>query len=235
MARKKTSASSTKKTTKTRKTAPRSTKAAPKKTPQTRAKTPAKSRGAASAARSNRRSIPKPPPILSGMTLDRKLDLTGVLLAFIGLLTVLALLSSSRSQLTEGWVRIWRSAFGWGVYLLPIGLILIGLWLILRNFERVPTLAVERLVGVFLLFVNILTLLHFLLFPVDAEAGFSLAAAGSGGGYTGAFLNNLLVSGFGLAGTGIALFAWMLIGLVLMLDVTIADLFGWAPPFMAAV
>ncbi len=40
------------------------------------------------------------------LTLDRKLDIAGIVLAFTGLLTLLSLLSASRSVLTSSWVSI---------------------------------------------------------------------------------------------------------------------------------
>jgi len=59
------------------------------------------------------------------MSLDRKLDIAGVVAALIGILTLLSLLSPNRSGLTNAWVNLWRGVFGWGVYVFPLALILI--------------------------------------------------------------------------------------------------------------
>jgi S-DNA-T family DNA segregation ATPase FtsK/SpoIIIE len=161
------------------------------------------------------------------MSLDRKLDLIGIVMLFVGLLTFLSLISASHNLATGSWLTFLGRAFGWGAYLFPVGLTVVGLWLVLRSFQRVPHVALERLFGVFLFFLNLLGWLHFFSFPEDA---YVLAASGGGGGYVGAFIFSLLYNNLGWAGAAITLFAWLLIALMLMLDVSIIELFGWAPP-----
>jgi S-DNA-T family DNA segregation ATPase FtsK/SpoIIIE len=160
------------------------------------------------------------------MTLDRKLDIIGVILLFIGIVTLLILFSSSHNTLTGGWLNILERLFGWGMYLFPLGLIGIGLWLVLRYFESVPRIAPERLVGLLLLYVNILTWLHLFAQPEDAYA---LAAEGGGGGVIGGFFYQISMVNLGMAGTVVLLVAWLLLALALTLDVSVADLFRWIP------
>ncbi len=174
----------------------------------------------------------KPAPITPGISLDRKLDIAGIGMALVGLLTLLSLLSSTRSQLIGGWVSLNGKAFGWGMYLLPLALIAIGLWLVLRNFERIPTVSVERLIGIILLFTNLLAWTHFFTFPESSQSALDLAAAGGGGGYTGAVFLVALQSTLGMGGTVIALLAWGLIALVMTLDVSVLDLFRWVPTLL---
>ena len=116
----------------------------------------------ASRSSSSTKNQASPPALIQGLTLDRRLDIAGVILTLIGLLVLLSLFSQSRSALTGGLIAFLRTAFGLGVFLLPIGLIGIGLLLILRNFEQVPKLAFERLVGILLLYGNLLTTTHLL-------------------------------------------------------------------------
>ena len=165
----------------------------------------------------------------SGLSLDHKLDILGVILVFIGLPTLLSLFSANRSGATGNWLSLLGQAFGWGVYLFPIALILIGLWLVLRNFDRIPSPNFERLLGLVLLYTNILAVLHFTLMPASATDSYSLAEAGAGGGYLGAFILEFLRGGLGLGGAVIALVAWLIIALTLTLDVSVADLFKWLP------
>jgi S-DNA-T family DNA segregation ATPase FtsK/SpoIIIE len=160
------------------------------------------------------------------MSLDRKLDLVGIAMLFVGLLTLLSLISASHNAATDSWLSFLGQAFGWGVYLFPIGLIFVGLWLVLRSFERIPHIDIERMFGVVLLFLNILAWMHFFMFPDDAYA---LAAESSGGGYTGGFIFNILYTSLGWAGVAIALSAWLIISLLLVLDVSAAELFQWIP------
>jgi S-DNA-T family DNA segregation ATPase FtsK/SpoIIIE len=167
------------------------------------------------------------------MPLNRKLDLIGVGMTLVGLLTLLALLSSSNGWLSGGWLSLIGIAFGWGMYVLPLGLILLGLWLILRHFDRLPQMAPERVAGLLLLFFNLLTWLHFSIQPEDRSDAFAQAQGGRGGGYLGAGILALLSASLGWAGAGIALAAWLLVALALTMDVSVPELFRWMPPLLA--
>jgi threonine/homoserine efflux transporter RhtA len=48
------------------------------------------------------------------------MDILGVVMAIVGLLTLLSLFSVNRSGLTGGWIHILAQVFGWGVYILPV-------------------------------------------------------------------------------------------------------------------
>jgi S-DNA-T family DNA segregation ATPase FtsK/SpoIIIE len=162
--------------------------------------------------------------------LDRKLDLLGIGMALLGLLTLLALLSSTHNWLTGGWLTAINRAFGWGMYVFPLGLLALGLWLILRHFDRLPQLAVERVTGVVLLYLNLLVWLHLIAFPANRDAIFALADEGRGGGFLGAGILYALYAALGWAGAVVALLAWLLIGLALSFDVSVAELFHWLAP-----
>lgn len=163
-------------------------------------------------------------PIRQGISLDRKLDISGMVLTLLGVLTLLSLLSPINSSLTRQWMQAIRTAFGLGVYIFPFTLILSGLWLILRNFERIPQLAFERFLGLVLLFTNLLASVHFISVLRDQSAPFDLAAAGQGGGYAGAFIVQGLDATLGKGGSAIALLAWLVIALVLSMDMTIGEM-----------
>ncbi len=156
-------------------------------------------------------------------------------MSLAGLFTLLSLVSTNRGALSGGWVDFLARAFGWGVYLLPLALIAVGLWLVLRNFERIPMVSVERLVGFSLLYANFLAALHYFSFPESRQASLDLAAAGAGGGYLGAFILGALLAIVGLGGAAIALVAWLLIALIFTLDVSIQDLFRWMSPLVSWV
>ncbi|TLN08195.1 hypothetical protein FDZ74_12285, partial [bacterium] len=79
------------------------------------------------------------------------MDVVGVILALLGLLSLLSLLSGSNGSLTGWWVNFLRQAAGWGAFILPVALLGVGLWLVLRNIDRLPLLSVERLTGIILL------------------------------------------------------------------------------------
>jgi S-DNA-T family DNA segregation ATPase FtsK/SpoIIIE len=185
-------------------------------------------------AASRPKHAPRPRrPFITGLSLDRKLDIAGVALALLGLLTLLILFSSSRSAPTGFWISLLRTGFGWGMYLLPLTLLVVGLWLVLRNFERIPLPSGERLLGLSLLYLNLLAILHLATRPESREASSALAADGQGGGLVGMVALEALRAMIGLGGAAVVLFAWLLIALALSLDVSVLELFRWLPPLVA--
>lgn len=167
---------------------------------------------------------------LPSLSLDRKLDLLGVFLAFVGLLTLLSLLSSQRSSVTGAWINFLARLTGWGSYLLPILFIAIGLWLVFRSFERLPRLSAERMTGGLLLYLNILAWMHLL-----GGGQNELAELGKGGGYIGGFLLRLLTSSVGLAGAFIVLLAWLIIAIVFTFDLSIPELIRRLQPIFSSL
>lgn len=178
-----------------------------------------------SQSKSGVKSTPSHPPIATGLSFDRKLDIIGIVLILLGLLTIIGLASTS-SSLPGAWLVFLKRSFGWGTYLLPLGLIALGVWLVARNFERLPSLAVERLLGIGLLYLNLITWLHFIALPTDPNV---VLPADQGGGFVGGVLLHLLLVGLGVYGTVIVLMAWAVIAMALSLDVTVLELFKWAP------
>ncbi len=180
---------------------------------------------------------PPPPPRAPGLweslPPERRLDVLGVLLGLTGLLTLLSLVSTSRSSLTGGLIRFLGQIFGWGLYVLPVGLIVVGFWLVLRNMERIPAFSAARAAGVALLYLWLLGGLHILFVPYELAE--QAALDGAGGGYIGSLFQRILWGWFGLAGALVALLAWLLIALALTLDRPIRDLFHWLPPLAEAL
>lgn len=183
----------------------------------------------------SRPGFPSPRPIPTGLSLDRKLDILGIILSLLGFLTLLAALSTNHSSLTGEWVFAISQTFGWGLLFFPLACMAIGLWLVLRNFERIPQLSVERILGVTLLYINLLAFLHFFTFPETSKQTYEFASAGKGGGYLGGFFFEALRTNLGYAGTAVALLAWLLIALALTLDVSVIDLFRWIGPLVVRV
>ncbi len=201
--------------------------AAPVKRPAA-AKPPAnkpasRARPASTGGRSARAARPPRP----GLSLDRKLDILGMVLILVGVLTLLILLSAINSQATGLWSLALARLFGWGMYLFPFGLIVGGLWLVLRNFERIPQMAVERLAGFILLFLSGLGGLHLFEMLLSGQAAMPLARSGGGGGYMGALLAGGLDAVLGVAGAVIVLAALLVISLALSFDVTLVEMGHW--------
>lgn len=184
-------------------------------------------------------NLPPPPPPprepswWEKLSPERKLDVVGIVLAFFGIIILLGLISANRSALVGGAIFFLSQIFGWGVYVLPIGLLFFGLWLVFRKIERIPPLSLERVVGSGILFLLLLTVLHSLVATKDtAEA---VALTGIGGGALGALFQRLLWSALGGGGAFVALFAWLVIGIAVMLDKPVQDLFFWLTPLITLV
>ncbi|MCW5874909.1 MAG: DNA translocase FtsK [Anaerolineales bacterium] len=190
-----------------------------------------------STKKTNRRSsepriLPAIESFWASISPDRKLDALGILLAAIGVLTLLLVFSGSPGSFGEAWLRLLRGGLGWGLYLFPVALIVLGVWLVLRHFERIPPLRSRRLVGIGLLFGNLLLLLHMFLFPVVAPSAIQLAEQGMGGGRIGAGLYNALLGGLGPAGMWVSAITWLVIGVLLAFDLPASSLVAWLPPLL---
>lgn len=179
---------------------------------------------------------PPPPPRMrepswwEKLSPERKLDVVGIILAFVGLVILLGLISANRSALVGGAIFFLSQIFGWGVYVLPIGLLVFGIWLVLRKIERIPPLSIERAIGSVILFFWLLTVLHTLVATAeDAEA---IALTGIGGGSLGGLFQRILWVTVGGVGTFFALIAWFIIGVAVMLDRPVTELFRWLTPLI---
>ena len=175
---------------------------------------------------------PVSPSWWSTLSPERKLDVAGAVMAVVGILTVLILFSAQRSALTGSMLGVFRWMLGWGMYILPVALVVMGTWLILRRIEKLPRLSLERATGIVLFFLWLLTLMHSI---VPLEMAEQAVLDGIGGGYIGSLFARILLNGFGMGGAIIALLAWLLITLTMIFDLTVADLFRWVPPLTGKV
>lgn len=158
---------------------------------------------------------------------ERKRDLVGVVLIGLGVLTVLSALSPGQSPASVVWLNLLRYLTGWGAFAVPLALVGTGLWLVLRNFgERLPSMEAERILGVVLLYLALLTVLHALAGAQSFDGGLLLARQGVGGGILGAALWAVLVGALGKAGSVVALLAWTLIGLTFTAGLSLPELFA---------
>ena len=163
-----------------------------------------------------------PQTLLAEISPQRRMDIFGIVLVVIGLLTLVSLFTQSTGRVTGWWVTNLSKAIGWGIYLLPLALIGFGGWMLLRNVEKFPSLSAERVVGILLFLLNLPVWFHTVI-----DGDFTDAQLGIGGGYLGAGLKFALVQMLGKPGAIIALVAWLLISLILMLDLTMANAVKW--------
>ncbi len=159
---------------------------------------------------------------LSGISPQRRIDILGIVLILIGVLTLISLFTQSAGSVTGWWVTNLSKAVGWNVYILPVALIGLGAWMLLRNLDRFPKPSIERVIGILLLFVNLATWFHLFI-----DGTFDDARMGIGGGFVGGVFKIGFVQALGKPGTIIALIAWLLISLILTINLTMANVLKW--------
>jgi S-DNA-T family DNA segregation ATPase FtsK/SpoIIIE len=174
-----------------------------------------------------RSPVPVSAPLV---TSENRLDILGVCLVGLALLTILFFFSADSESIPGLWVRFLRSLFGAGAYVVPVFFAVPGAYLILRKYRSaLPVLAPDRIAGIVLLFLGGLMLAHLLTYPTRATI-FETAAKGEGGGYTGALLLHLFLSLIDYAGTALVLAAWLLVGTLLAFRVSLPEIVQFLSP-----
>jgi S-DNA-T family DNA segregation ATPase FtsK/SpoIIIE len=155
----------------------------------------------------------------SALTTDQKLNFIGGLLIIVGLLSFVALFARKNGALTN-WVAITTAKIaGLGGFIIPVGLIVLGVYLVMRKMDKLPHISGGRTAGIVLLYLNILTWFHFF-----EGGGMVSAKAGKGGGVIGAAIDLLLLDTLGGAGEVVFLVAWFLVALIFLADVSLPEL-----------
>ncbi|HET9908338.1 MAG TPA: DNA translocase FtsK 4TM domain-containing protein [Anaerolineales bacterium] len=207
--------------------------------PKGKTVTPGRGKSESKAAPKKKTQPAAPPqPIISlswwdTLTPERKLDVVGAIMSVVGLLILLVLFSAQRSALTGNMIRVLGQILGWGIYILPIALIGMGTWLILRRIEKLPPLSLERATGIILFFLWLLTTMHSIIASPDMAG--QAAIDGAGGGYIGSLFERALFNSFGIWGAIVALLAWLLITLTMIFDISVQDLFRWFNPLFVKI
>jgi S-DNA-T family DNA segregation ATPase FtsK/SpoIIIE len=147
-------------------------------------------------------------------------EVFGLVLLALALLTTLSLLSISRGAFTEGWLRLLRGLIGWGMYLAPIGLALLGIWLLRRFAKEDSQERWEKPVGALLLFLILLTIFHL----IRPGAGLDDFEEPGGGGLIGWIAGELLISAVGVAGSVVIIFALTTVSIILISGLSLAEL-----------
>ncbi len=175
--------------------------------------------------RKSRSRKKKKEPLIQ-LSRDRQLDLLGVMLILVALLTFLSFLSAQQGTLTRYWLIALARLFGWGMYATPLFIGGFGLWLVLRRFgNKIPWPEAEQVVGVFLGFFILLITFHFVAGQIlwTEEDLIALGKEGTGGGYIGAVLLGLALRALGPAGAIITLLMGWLIVITFTAGVSPAD------------
>jgi len=142
-----------------------------------------------------------------------KKQMAGIALLMLAVVTLLSLLSISRSPVTETWLRILRQAFGWGELVVPFGLGAAGVIVFMAGIDRPVALPWRRIFGMVLLFLAAEGMLHVMAFDPDPR---QLAEAGGGGGYLGWGIRQVVVAAFGEV-AGLLILLLVAVGALLMI------------------
>jgi S-DNA-T family DNA segregation ATPase FtsK/SpoIIIE len=148
-------------------------------------------------------------------------EILGILLLLMALLTLLSLIPIERGMAMEWWIGLLQKGVGWGVWLVPIGFAGVGLWLIFLGMGREVNIESEKPWGALLLFLFGLALLHLI---VGGNEPQTLAAEGSGGGYVGYGISQLLVSSLGTPAAVLVLVTLSIISLIMMLGMSLGEM-----------
>ena len=209
----------------TRRTKSRSVSSNSSRRSQTRQKPASRQKTYQPAKRSRRtKSIPRQ----DNLTREQRLDITGALIAIAGFSSFLTLFSKE-ATLAVWWSGILFKIFGWGAYYFSLAFIFLGLWLLLSRSEKVPALTVERLTGIFLLLLNLLSWISLVVVKIPSQSVLN------SGGVLGVFIRQLLVNSLGMAATIVVLIAWLLIGITFTFDLSPIDLYNGTMPFLKKV
>jgi S-DNA-T family DNA segregation ATPase FtsK/SpoIIIE len=147
-------------------------------------------------------------------------EVVGLILLALALLTLLSLFSASRGALTEGWLRLLGGLFGWGMYLAPIGLGVMGVWLLRFFAAEDPQEKWEKPVGMLLLFLTLQAAFHL----ISPGAGFDDFDEPGGGGLIGWVVGELLASAVGVAGSVVILLSVAVVSLILISGLSLAEI-----------
>ena len=157
-------------------------------------KSGSRSKTAAKKPASRRSSPAKSKPASPRLNDGQRSLLTGIIILFLTAVLTLSLLSPNQGQFTEWLSRLAALALGIGRITLPLITGGIGIFLVLRGMEQEPEVPYLRLLGAAVVFFVLLTLATLVAYqrdPIYANL-YAVAAAGKGGGYSGAIISTAL-------------------------------------------
>lgn len=147
-------------------------------------------------------------------------EILGLLVLALAAITTLGLFSITSGALSDWWIRLLRRIFGWGVYLVAVGLAAAGISLLLSNLGQGPKARWKTIIGLEIIFIAGLALVHLLSFSQDPLL---LAESGRGGGLVGWAVSSVLRDALGWLVTLLILLVILSLGLAMAFDVSWAS------------
>ena len=192
-------------------------------------KSSSRSKTAAKKPAAKPRSAAKPKSAPPRLNDGQRSLLIGIIILFLTAVLTLSLLSPNQGQFTQWLSGVAALAFGIGRVAIPILTGGIGLYLVLRGMEQEPELPVFQLLGLAVIFFVFLAFASMVVYqsdPVYADL-YAVAAAGKGGGYTGALIATALARLLGDLGAIITLLVVGLAGVALVSGISREQVAGW--------
>jgi S-DNA-T family DNA segregation ATPase FtsK/SpoIIIE len=178
-------------------------------------------RGSSSSRRrssSSRRRQPQPWFDITGIL---RIEVLGIVFLAAAILTFLSFISPSQGKVTSWWLHLLRQGFGWGAFLMPVGLGAMGLGLLMLGFGRLPIVRLERVLGIVMLFAVALGISHLL---TPAEDAWMMVVEGRGGGLVGWAVGHGLEYAIGRVGALVIMVAMAFSALVFVSGESLADI-----------
>jgi S-DNA-T family DNA segregation ATPase FtsK/SpoIIIE len=180
-----------------------------------------RSRSTRGTSQRRQRRQPKPKEPWLDLSAALRAEIVGIAFLAMAILTFLSLLSPNQGKITSGWLHFLRQGFGWGAYLTPLGFGALGLRLLMRGFGRSPSTGWARVLGLLLIFAIAEGLTHLL---VSEATPWQVVIEGRGGGLLGWAVGESMRYALGRIGAYVVLAAFGIIGLVLFLGRSTAEI-----------
>jgi len=142
----------------------------------------------------------------------------GLLCLAIAILTGVGLFTEDRGVVVVWWLTLLQRGFGWGAYLFPLWLALLGAWIISQAVSRPLRVGWLRTVSLLVLTFCVLALSH-----LFSDEPLEAAAAGAGGGYAGYWISHALSQALGWLGCAVVLVMLCLLALLFVFNVSLDE------------
>ena len=149
-------------------------------------------------------------------------EVQGIVLVLLSVFTLLSLFTNSRGSITGAWIDLVCSLTGDGVWGVPLLTGALGLWMVIRAVDKMPDLPWQKPTGVALIFLAYITGAS--LFS-PSYVRLAEAEQGEAGGWIGYYSADLLEAALSLWGAWAAVTGLAVLGIVLLTDRMLLDLF----------
>jgi DNA segregation ATPase FtsK/SpoIIIE, S-DNA-T family len=153
---------------------------------------------------------------------DRWEEIAAIGIIILAALTALGAYGLSGGLFLDAWTLLLQSLFGWGIYLAPLLLLGLGVWLILDALDRTWNLGWERPLGIGLLYVVLLMVLEWISVPRNPM---QQPGPFQGGGAIGWMFLSAVIGGFGEWGAALGIVATVGITLILLFNISLPEIF----------